>query len=206
MLMGALGTPGYVDPSYVSNAGPACDIYSFGVVLLQLVTGKRACDSLRDEAAYYITDWVNWDIPTLILAFGPFTTHYLSIHFTSLHVRNLPFNPHLFIYLFILFWAGSVQIRVRRLRRNTRHQPSIDGIQPRDSASNGAARPPMHGPWPEETTLDEPSGAGAGARTAGSRCATFQRTNCAHRAGVWRRVRLHMPILRLRFQSSGTWR
>lgn len=60
MLTGATGTPGYVDPSYscVAEVGPSCDIHSFGVVLLQLVTGKPACDSLRDEAAYHITDWV----------------------------------------------------------------------------------------------------------------------------------------------------
>lgn len=59
MLTGATGTPGYVDPSYIkSNVGPACDIHSFGVVLLQLVTGKPACDSLRDEVSYHITDWV----------------------------------------------------------------------------------------------------------------------------------------------------
>ncbi|KAG0558637.1 hypothetical protein KC19_10G042900 [Ceratodon purpureus] len=59
MLTGATGTPGYVDPSYVkSNVGAACDIHSFGVVLLQLVTGKPACDGLRDEASYHITDWV----------------------------------------------------------------------------------------------------------------------------------------------------
>ena len=64
MLTGATGTPGYADPSYNcnSNPGASCDIHSFGVVLLQLVTGKPACDSLRDEAAYYITDWVNADL------------------------------------------------------------------------------------------------------------------------------------------------
>lgn len=63
MLTGATGTPGYADPSYNcnSNPGASCDIHSFGVVLLQLVTGKPACDSLRDEAAYYITDWVHAD-------------------------------------------------------------------------------------------------------------------------------------------------
>jgi len=55
------GTSGYVDPSYFYNVnlGTHYDVYSFGVVLLQLVTGKAASDSLREAAAYYITDWVS---------------------------------------------------------------------------------------------------------------------------------------------------
>ncbi|CAM6032817.1 unnamed protein product [Sphagnum compactum] len=56
-----IGTSGYVDPSYFYNVnlGTHYDVYSFGVILLQLVTGKAASDSLREAAAYYITDWVH---------------------------------------------------------------------------------------------------------------------------------------------------
>ncbi|XP_024395939.1 leucine-rich repeat receptor protein kinase HPCA1 isoform X2 [Physcomitrium patens] len=88
MLMGALGTPGYVDPSYVSNAGPACDIYSFGVVLLQLVTGKRACDSLRDEAAYYITDWVRFKLES-----GDFDET------LDINLRSTAYNPEILLQM-----------------------------------------------------------------------------------------------------------
>jgi serine/threonine protein kinase len=41
-IVGIKGTPGYIDPEYVSTGEytAACDIYSFGVVLLELWTGR----------------------------------------------------------------------------------------------------------------------------------------------------------------------
>ncbi|XP_059073103.1 proline-rich receptor-like protein kinase PERK3 [Cryptomeria japonica] len=40
------GTLGYLDPEYVSKGRLTCssDIYSFGIVLLQLLSGRRAID------------------------------------------------------------------------------------------------------------------------------------------------------------------
>jgi serine/threonine protein kinase len=51
-MVGIKGTPGYVDPEYVSTGEytEACDIYSFGVVLLELWTGRL--QNYIDEFGY----------------------------------------------------------------------------------------------------------------------------------------------------------
>lgn len=52
------GTFGYLDPGYTeaSRLGPANDVYSFGVLLMELVSGRKVVDVERDPAS--IVEWV----------------------------------------------------------------------------------------------------------------------------------------------------
>ncbi|KAK6126926.1 hypothetical protein DH2020_039327 [Rehmannia glutinosa] len=53
------GTPGYLDPAYCStfHLTPFTDVYSFGVILLQLVTARPAVESTRSNTNSHIIDW-----------------------------------------------------------------------------------------------------------------------------------------------------
>ncbi|KAL0345528.1 UNVERIFIED_CONTAM: Receptor-like protein kinase THESEUS 1 [Sesamum radiatum] len=53
------GTPGYLDPAYCSSfhLTPFTDVYSFGVILLQLVAARPAVESSRSNASSHIIDW-----------------------------------------------------------------------------------------------------------------------------------------------------
>ncbi|KAL0315465.1 UNVERIFIED_CONTAM: putative serine/threonine-protein kinase PBL16 [Sesamum radiatum] len=53
------GTPGYLDPAYCSSfhLTPFTDVYSFGVILLQLVAARPAVESSRNNASSHIIDW-----------------------------------------------------------------------------------------------------------------------------------------------------
>ncbi|CAA0384668.1 unnamed protein product [Arabidopsis thaliana] len=52
------GTPGYLDPEYyrTSRLAEKSDIYSFGIVLLEMITSQHAID--RTRVKHHITDWV----------------------------------------------------------------------------------------------------------------------------------------------------
>ncbi|KAG6497591.1 salt tolerance receptor-like cytoplasmic kinase 1 [Zingiber officinale] len=47
----AVGSPGYIDPHYLRSGmvSKKCDVYSFGVLLLELVTGAEAFDAERER-------------------------------------------------------------------------------------------------------------------------------------------------------------
>ncbi|GJP33361.1 hypothetical protein CLOM_g17905 [Closterium sp. NIES-68] len=54
-----MGTPGYVDPAYYKSqkATPAADVHSFGVVMLTVLTARRAIHGVGDKQVN-IKDWV----------------------------------------------------------------------------------------------------------------------------------------------------
>ncbi|GAU10175.1 hypothetical protein TSUD_420120, partial [Trifolium subterraneum] len=53
------GTPGYIDPEYrrTGNTNKNNDIYSFGVILFELITGRKALAKVSDEYIH-ILEWV----------------------------------------------------------------------------------------------------------------------------------------------------
>ncbi|XP_078440987.1 putative receptor-like protein kinase At1g49730 [Wolffia australiana] len=54
------GTPGYVDPEYVltRELTEKCDVYSYGVLLLELVSGRRAIDYDQNLVEWFRRRWV----------------------------------------------------------------------------------------------------------------------------------------------------
>ncbi|KAI3731494.1 hypothetical protein L1987_62682 [Smallanthus sonchifolius] len=67
---GPQGTPGYLDPDYYRSfrLTEKSDIYSFGVVLLELVTGMRAVDVKRDKTEMTLADMAVGKIQMGLLA------------------------------------------------------------------------------------------------------------------------------------------
>ncbi|CAI7807861.1 unnamed protein product, partial [Closterium sp. NIES-53] len=54
-----MGTPGYMDPAYSKSrkATAAADVYSYGVVMLELLTARRALQKIGDQNVH-IRQWI----------------------------------------------------------------------------------------------------------------------------------------------------
>ncbi|XP_065874759.1 probable serine/threonine-protein kinase PBL18 [Euphorbia lathyris] len=54
-----LGTEGYAAPEYIATGKltAKCDVYSFGIVLLELLTGRRALDKTKIGIEQNLVDW-----------------------------------------------------------------------------------------------------------------------------------------------------
>eukprot|EP01018_Ginkgo_biloba_P000278 Gb_37811 [translate_table: standard] len=60
-----VGTLGYIAPELVhtGKATPSTDVFSFGVVLLEVATGRKPVDHSKDAEEVILVDWV-WDLYT----------------------------------------------------------------------------------------------------------------------------------------------
>ncbi|XP_057448068.1 probable serine/threonine-protein kinase PBL3 isoform X2 [Lotus japonicus] len=54
-----LGTEGYAAPEYIATGHltAKCDVFSFGVVLLELLSGRRAVDKTKPRVEQNLVDW-----------------------------------------------------------------------------------------------------------------------------------------------------
>ncbi|KAK2656646.1 hypothetical protein Ddye_009698 [Dipteronia dyeriana] len=60
---GLAGTLGYLAPEYIrtGRASKESDIYSFGVVALEIATGKKSVDPAKENSEVGLVEWV-WDV------------------------------------------------------------------------------------------------------------------------------------------------
>ncbi|XP_052189666.1 serine/threonine-protein kinase CDG1-like isoform X3 [Diospyros lotus] len=64
-----LGTFGYLAPEYAENGivSPQTDVYSYGIVLIQLISGRRVVDSKREDQKQSLRQWAEPLIERLAL-------------------------------------------------------------------------------------------------------------------------------------------
>lgn len=60
---GLAGTFGYMAPEYISTrrASKESDVYSFGMVALEIATGRKANDSIDENSEMSLVEWI-WDL------------------------------------------------------------------------------------------------------------------------------------------------
>ncbi|GLT35341.1 hypothetical protein SLA2020_098050 [Shorea laevis] len=60
---GLAGTFGYLAPEYISTrkASKESDVFSFGVVILEIVTGRKSTDQMGEESDLGLVEWV-WNL------------------------------------------------------------------------------------------------------------------------------------------------
>ncbi|KAG8066822.1 hypothetical protein GUJ93_ZPchr0004g38853 [Zizania palustris] len=97
------GTPGYMDPEYVTTQGltEKSDIYSYGVLLLELVTGRRAIQDSRN-----LVEWAQ----------GQLSSGKITPEFVDPTIRGLVDMDQLHLVVSIVQWCTQ---------REGRERPSI---------------------------------------------------------------------------------
>lgn len=77
-----MGTYGYCAPDYAMTGQLTfkSDIYSFGVVLLEIITGRKAIDKTRSPSEEYLVAWVTF------LYFHSYLLTHFYLHFLLLTV------------------------------------------------------------------------------------------------------------------------
>jgi serine/threonine protein kinase len=60
---GLAGTLGYLAPEYISTgrASKESDVYSFGMVSLEIATGRKAVDAIEQKSEMSLVEWI-WDL------------------------------------------------------------------------------------------------------------------------------------------------
>ncbi|KAA3485752.1 putative serine/threonine-protein kinase RLCKVII [Gossypium australe] len=81
-----MGTYGYCAPDYAMTGQLTfkSDIYSFGVVLLELITGRKAIDEIRDRSEQNLVAWVRQCL---------FCFYHYSLMFRYIGIVGLIFSP-----------------------------------------------------------------------------------------------------------------
>lgn len=78
-----MGTYGYCAPEYAATGqlSSKSDIYSFGVVFLEIISGRRVIDPARSAEEQNLIDWVSHISILELLLFNnsPFVLNYLSL-------------------------------------------------------------------------------------------------------------------------------
>lgn len=69
-----MGTYGYCAPEYAltGQLTTKSDIYSFGVVFLEIITGRRVIDNNRPTEEQNLVTWVCSDLYTLQFMLAPY--------------------------------------------------------------------------------------------------------------------------------------
>ena len=90
---------GYCSPEYAlhGHISTALDIYSFGILMLEVVCGRKSIDLSKPEEEMYIRDWVctnysSYLIMPLILCLWEFQCYMLDAHVCLSFFLNLILN------------------------------------------------------------------------------------------------------------------